>query len=158
MDATSADTSAPTFMLPPEPETPPFSEVAFNEYFGLLSNEDLVIIRPYMGDGDDRVLEELRPKYIVMYDPNPAFVRRVEVRFSLLRGGAEIDSVAKTGLSGSASTLGGPDLLPPVQGLGRGAAVPQPDPQGERCVRAAHSGEGGTHPSNPVTHLFGVVF
>lgn len=59
-----------------------FAEVAFNEYFGLVSNEDLVIIRPYMDDDDDRVLEELRPKYIIVYDPDQAFVRRVEVSFS----------------------------------------------------------------------------
>ncbi|GAA5948325.1 hypothetical protein JCM10213_000091 [Rhodosporidiobolus nylandii] len=55
-----------------------FNETAFKEFFGLISNEDLVIIRPYLGDEDDRVLEELRPKYVVMYDPNPAFVRRIE--------------------------------------------------------------------------------
>ncbi|GAA6044561.1 hypothetical protein JCM8097_006747, partial [Rhodosporidiobolus ruineniae] len=55
-----------------------FDATAFQEFFGLISNEDLVIVRPYLGDEDDRVLEELRPKYVVMYDPNPAFVRRIE--------------------------------------------------------------------------------
>ncbi|GAA5973055.1 hypothetical protein JCM11641_000389 [Rhodosporidiobolus odoratus] len=55
-----------------------FNETDFKEYFGLISNEDLVIIRPYLGDEDDRVLEELRPKFVVMFDPNPAFVRRIE--------------------------------------------------------------------------------
>ncbi|GAA6009774.1 hypothetical protein JCM10207_004189 [Rhodosporidiobolus poonsookiae] len=55
-----------------------FDEENFKEFFGLISNEDLVIIRPYLGDEDDRILEELRPKYVVMYDPNPSFVRRVE--------------------------------------------------------------------------------
>ncbi|GAA6043104.1 hypothetical protein JCM8097_008424 [Rhodosporidiobolus ruineniae] len=55
-----------------------FDPSAFQEFFGLISNEDLVIVRPYLGDEDDRVLEELRPKYVVMYDPNPAFVRRIE--------------------------------------------------------------------------------
>ncbi|KAL8283775.1 hypothetical protein RQP46_005207 [Phenoliferia psychrophenolica] len=86
MDATSASTAAPSFMLPDEPESAAFSEIAFNEYFGLLSNGDLVIIRPYMGDEDDRVLEELRPKYIILYDPNPAFVRRVEAYRSAHQG------------------------------------------------------------------------
>lgn len=56
-----------------------FSEDTFNSYFGLISNEDLVIIRPSMDDDDDRVLEELRPKYIIVYDPDQGFVRRVEV-------------------------------------------------------------------------------
>jgi hypothetical protein len=58
-----------------------FDAVAFNEYFGLCTPEDLVVIRPYIGDEDDRVLNELRPKYIIMYDPDPAFVRRIEVGF-----------------------------------------------------------------------------
>ncbi|KAK4699648.1 DNA excision repair protein ERCC-4, partial [Phenoliferia sp. Uapishka_3] len=82
MDATTADASAPAYMLPDDQPATVFSEIAFNEFFGLLANEDLVIIRPYMGDEDDRVLEEIRPKYVIMYDPNPAFVRRIEVSFS----------------------------------------------------------------------------
>ncbi|GAA5826719.1 hypothetical protein JCM11251_002868 [Rhodosporidiobolus azoricus] len=79
--------SIPDAGLPAENAAPPdddddadelFSADTFKEYFGLISNEDLVIIRPYLGDEDDRVLEELRPKYVVMFDPNPAFVRRIE--------------------------------------------------------------------------------
>lgn len=60
-----------------------FDELAFDAYFGLLSVQDLVVVRPYMGDDDDRVLEEVRPRYVVMYEPDPAFVRRVEVRLDL---------------------------------------------------------------------------
>lgn len=60
-------------------------EKAFEEYFGLLENESLVIVRPLTGDDDDRMLEELRPKYIIMYDPSPAFVRRIEVSDFTLR-------------------------------------------------------------------------
>lgn len=56
-----------------------FDPVAFNEYFGLLETEQTVIIRAFAGDEDDRILEELRPKYVVIYDPDPAFVRRLEV-------------------------------------------------------------------------------
>ncbi|BGO95154.1 hypothetical protein NBRC10512_001881 [Rhodotorula toruloides] len=55
-----------------------FNPLDFEEYFGLISNEDVVIIRPYLDDEDDRVFEELRPKYVVMFDPNPSFVRRIE--------------------------------------------------------------------------------
>ena len=57
-----------------------FDEAAFEEFFGLCATEELVIIRPYSGDEDDRLLDELRPRYVVMYDPDPAFIRRVEVR------------------------------------------------------------------------------
>jgi DNA excision repair protein ERCC-4 len=28
---------------------------------------------------DDRLLTDLRPHYLIMYEPNPAFIRRVEV-------------------------------------------------------------------------------
>jgi hypothetical protein len=59
------------------PET--LDEAVFEEYFGVVENEDLIVIRSYSGDDDDRLLEELRPKYIIMYDPDPAFIRRIEV-------------------------------------------------------------------------------
>ena len=41
--------------------------------------ENLVVVRAYGGDDDDKSLQELRPRFIVMYDPEPSFVRRVEV-------------------------------------------------------------------------------
>ena len=50
-----------------------------DDYFELYDNEDLVLILPYDGDMDDRVLEEIRPRFVVMYEPNPSFIRRVEV-------------------------------------------------------------------------------
>lgn len=40
---------------------------------------DLVLIHPFRGDIDDRLLEETRPRYVIMYNPDPAFIRRVEV-------------------------------------------------------------------------------
>ncbi|PWN88390.1 DNA repair protein [Acaromyces ingoldii] len=56
-----------------------FTQVDFDNYFGLLDMSDLVVVRPYSGDDDDRNLEELQPRFIVMYDPEPSFVRRIEV-------------------------------------------------------------------------------
>ena len=41
--------------------------------------ENLVVVRSYKGDQDDTVLQELRPRFFIMYDPDPAFVRRIEV-------------------------------------------------------------------------------
>lgn len=58
-----------------------FDAAAFDEYFGLLEMEQTVIIRAFEGDEDDRILEELRPRYVIIYDPDPAFVRRLEVSF-----------------------------------------------------------------------------
>jgi DNA excision repair protein ERCC-4 len=79
-DATAGEDGALS-ALPPALQEPDddFDPIAFNEYFGLLQTEQTVIIRAYAGDEDDRVLEELRPKYVIIYDPEPAFVRRLEV-------------------------------------------------------------------------------
>lgn len=56
-----------------------FDEEDFSNYFDLLSMDEMVIIRSYQDDEDDRILEELRPRYLVMYEPDVGFVRRVEV-------------------------------------------------------------------------------
>ncbi|WVQ62983.1 uncharacterized protein L199_001132 [Kwoniella botswanensis] len=51
----------------------------FEDEYGLLAPEDTVIIRPYGGEDDDILLQELRPRFVVMYEPNLAFIRRLEV-------------------------------------------------------------------------------
>lgn len=51
----------------------------FRSEYGLLAPEDAVIIRPYGGEDDDILLHELRPRFVVMYEPNLAFIRRLEV-------------------------------------------------------------------------------
>ncbi|GES78268.1 DNA repair protein [Rhizophagus clarus] len=56
-----------------------FDVEAFSTYFGLLDLRDLIIVRPISGDEDDRILQSVKPKYIVVYHPDQAFVRRVEV-------------------------------------------------------------------------------
>ena len=49
------------------------------DYFSLLEIDDLVVVHPYDGDGDEQLLEEIRPRYVIMYEPDAAFIRRVEV-------------------------------------------------------------------------------
>ena len=49
------------------------------DYFQLLSMDDLVVVHPYDGDMDEQLLEEVRPRYVIMYEPDAAFIRRVEV-------------------------------------------------------------------------------
>ncbi|WWC87511.1 uncharacterized protein L201_002401 [Kwoniella dendrophila CBS 6074] len=51
----------------------------FEDEYGLLAPQDTVIIRPYGGEDDDILLQELRPRFVVMYEPNLAFIRRLEV-------------------------------------------------------------------------------
>lgn len=58
---------------------PDISEGPFGGDYGLLPPQETVIIRPYGDDGDDMMLAELRPRWIIMYDPNQDFLRRVEV-------------------------------------------------------------------------------
>jgi DNA excision repair protein ERCC-4 len=54
-------------------------ENEFDDHYGLLAPEQTVIIRAYSDDSDDQVLAEIQPKYIVMFEPNQDFVRRIEV-------------------------------------------------------------------------------
>ena len=49
------------------------------DYFQLYDMQDLVVIHTYDGDLDEHVLEEVKPRYIIMYEPDTSFVRRVEV-------------------------------------------------------------------------------
>lgn len=49
------------------------------DFYELYDMNDLIMIHPYGGDMDDHILEEARPRYIIMYEPDPAFTRRVEV-------------------------------------------------------------------------------
>jgi DNA excision repair protein ERCC-4 len=49
------------------------------DFYELYDMNDLVMIHPYDGDMDEHILEEVRPRYIIMYEPDPAFIRRVEV-------------------------------------------------------------------------------
>ena len=49
------------------------------DYFEAYEMKDLVIVHPYDGDMDEHILEELRPRYVIMYEPDAAFIRRVEV-------------------------------------------------------------------------------
>ncbi|KOS17674.1 DNA repair protein rad16 [Escovopsis weberi] len=49
------------------------------DYYQLFETQDLVVVHAYDGDQDEHVLEEVKPRYIVMYEPDAAFIRRVEV-------------------------------------------------------------------------------
>ncbi|KZT71130.1 hypothetical protein DAEQUDRAFT_688077 [Daedalea quercina L-15889] len=51
----------------------------FNVHYGLLAPEQTVVVRPYTDDGDDLVLREVQPRFIVMFEPNLEFIRRIEV-------------------------------------------------------------------------------
>ncbi|KAF8201952.1 hypothetical protein K438DRAFT_1821001 [Mycena galopus ATCC 62051] len=54
-------------------------ESEFDTNYGLLAPQQTVLVRPYSDDTDDRMLAELQPRFIVMYEPNMDFIRRIEV-------------------------------------------------------------------------------
>jgi len=54
-------------------------ESDYDIHYGLLRPEETVLIRAYSDDTDDRLLTEIRPKFIVMFEPDMDFVRRIEV-------------------------------------------------------------------------------
>lgn len=49
------------------------------DFFQMYEMQDLVVIHAYEGDQDEHILEEIKPRYIIMYEPDAAFIRRVEV-------------------------------------------------------------------------------
>lgn len=50
----------------------------WEDHFELFDMDDLVLVHPYDGDLDEHLLEETKPTYIILYEPNAAFIRRVE--------------------------------------------------------------------------------
>ena len=49
------------------------------DFYELFDTKDLVVIHPFDGDMDEHVLEEIKPRYVIMYEPDAAFIRRIEV-------------------------------------------------------------------------------
>ncbi|KAJ7114960.1 hypothetical protein C8R44DRAFT_226027 [Mycena epipterygia] len=54
-------------------------ENEFDTNYGLLAPQQTVLVRAYSDDTDDRMLAEIQPRFIVMYEPNMDFIRRIEV-------------------------------------------------------------------------------
>jgi DNA excision repair protein ERCC-4 len=50
-----------------------------DDFYQLYEMNDLVVVHAYDGDMDDHVLEEVKPRYVIMYEPDIAFIRRIEV-------------------------------------------------------------------------------
>lgn len=58
----------------------PFDVTQFNHHFGLVteSSNISILVQSVSGDLDDLALSEFRPTHIVMADPDPGLIRRVE--------------------------------------------------------------------------------
>ena len=115
--------------------TDDFDEAAFESHFGLIPAEDLVIIRPYSGEEDETTLQDIRPRFIVMYDPDPAFIRRVEVSVSVLTTlFAPHLTEGSLGVSEYESRLRCACLLYDLSRFGRGTEIPERSEEGKRCL------------------------
>lgn len=41
--------------------------------------ENLVVVRTYKNEDDDKLLQEIKPRYIILFDPSVGFIRQIEV-------------------------------------------------------------------------------
>ncbi|KAJ3225748.1 hypothetical protein HDU81_007686 [Chytriomyces hyalinus] len=75
----------------------------FNACFSLVNIPSSVVIRPYAtsllgpagvymtnGDDDGKMLDDLNPSAVIMYDPDAAFIRRLEVHHTIRGEGAKL--------------------------------------------------------------------
>ncbi|EJD34490.1 hypothetical protein AURDEDRAFT_188995 [Auricularia subglabra TFB-10046 SS5] len=74
--ATAASLSGDNTFLPDDDE----------QWYGLVAPEQTVLVRAYSDDADDQLLAEVKPRFIVMFEPNQEFIRRIEVYRSLSPG------------------------------------------------------------------------
>ncbi|KAB8336870.1 hypothetical protein FH972_021178 [Carpinus fangiana] len=71
-------------LQPTENETLQKGEIAVDplddmeDHYELYDMKDLLLIHAYDGDKDELLLEEVKPRYMIMYEPDAAFIRRVE--------------------------------------------------------------------------------
>ncbi|KAF2712722.1 DNA repair protein [Pleomassaria siparia CBS 279.74] len=72
-------------LQPTEIEAMQKTEIGFDpldnmeDYYELFDMNELIVIHPYEGDMDEHILEETKPRYVIMYEPDAAFIRRIEV-------------------------------------------------------------------------------
>ncbi|KAI9064710.1 hypothetical protein FKP32DRAFT_1757286 [Trametes sanguinea] len=66
----------------------------FDAHYGLLAPAQTVLVRPYSDDTDDQMLQEVKPRFIVMFEPNLEFIRRIEA-FSGPRPGFAVAGVPR---------------------------------------------------------------
>jgi hypothetical protein len=106
----------------------------FDVNYGLVQPEETVIVRAYSDDSDDMMLVELRPRFVVMFDPSLEFLRRIEVFNRFLAPRLPPDSLLD--LSKFEPWVAFTDVLLDVRGVQRRTQVPVGVAKGEKCVHA----------------------
>jgi len=102
--------------------------------YGLVQPEEAVIVRAYSDDSDDMMLMELRPRFVVMFDPNLEFLRRVEVFYYTLSPHTSPDNLL--GLPKFESRSAPTDVFSDVRGMQRRTQVFVGVAKGEERVHA----------------------
>jgi DNA excision repair protein ERCC-4 len=60
-----------------------FDPAQFDSQFHLMPCSDLIFFHTYEGERDHLMLDDVNPTYVIMVDPNPAFIRQLEVQVAL---------------------------------------------------------------------------
>ena len=129
-EPTQPTPTAPTQSHTFEPET--YISDGFEESdYGLLPPDYSVIIRPYGDDSDDMMLSELRPRWIIMYEPNLDFIRRVEVCNRQYTYPVILILLIVLGIQEFVSWIGSQALSYDPPGNERGAQIPYWNTEGE---------------------------
>jgi len=110
--------------------------------YGLVQPEETVIVRAYSDDSDDMMLMELRPRFVVMFDPNLEFLRRVEVPDRLLDSHTPPENLLV--VSKLESRASPTDVFPDVRGVQRRTQVLVGIAKGEKRVHTADRRARGT--------------
>ena len=119
-------------------------DTEFDAHFGLLQPQQTVIVRPYSDDSDDRLLAEIRPRFIVMYEPNQDFIRRIEVHAFDTPPPSACEIICIVVLQKLKSRARRPGILHGIPVQLRGAQVPCGHTQGEGRIRKADQRAWGT--------------
>jgi len=114
----------------------------FDTNYGLVQPEEIVVVRAYSDDSDDMMLMELRPRFVVMFDPNLEFLRRVEVSDRLLALHTPPENLPV--VSKLESRASPTDVFPDVRGMQRRTQVFIRIAKGEERVHTADRRARGT--------------
>ncbi|KXN82152.1 DNA repair protein rad16 [Leucoagaricus sp. SymC.cos] len=80
----SSDPTATLTSLNNEIDLTLLTQSDFESAYGLLPADQTIVIRAYSDDTDDRMLAEIQPRFVIMFEPCVEFIRRIEARTMML--------------------------------------------------------------------------
>jgi len=131
-------------------------DFGFDEYYGVVSPEETLVVRKYGDDSDDRMLEDLRPKCIILYEPNLDFIRRIEVGLFFFSATGRLQ-IFPSGLQELPSGRTSSSVFACLFSILRGTKIPHDCSTGESFIRKVDSRTSGSsviQSNNPVLNAF----